>query len=249
MVEGIQQIARTEREPRARGCGGRSYPGPGGADRCVLPAAIVGANPSPTRAEHLLRVTELFEQRSMTEVDARPRARQLRRRAVASRCSAAGGRDRRARVSRRASRAGARRVRGIGRAAWHEDLPVHNGSPRISARPFRPDALAGADVVIHAAAETAGGYDAHQRNTVDATRHLLHAMHARRRSSAGPREQPVGSPAADAHRGKRRTNERRGPATRGRSARTSGASHCRRRSSSARPRRSASRRASFAREP
>jgi nucleoside-diphosphate-sugar epimerase len=41
-----------------------------------------------------------------------------------------------------------------------------------------PRTLAGASVVVHAAAETAGGYDAHQRNTIDATRHLLHAMRA-----------------------------------------------------------------------
>jgi nucleoside-diphosphate-sugar epimerase len=38
-------------------------------------------------------------------------------------------------------------------------------------------ALTGADVVVHAAAETAGNFAAHQRNTIDATRHLLHAMH------------------------------------------------------------------------
>jgi nucleoside-diphosphate-sugar epimerase len=43
---------------------------------------------------------------------------------------------------------------------------------------LRPEALAGADVVVHAAAETAGGYLEHQRNTIDATRHLLDAMHA-----------------------------------------------------------------------
>jgi nucleoside-diphosphate-sugar epimerase len=40
------------------------------------------------------------------------------------------------------------------------------------------EAVAGADVVVHAAAETAGGYEAHQRNTIDATRHLLRAMHS-----------------------------------------------------------------------
>ena len=43
-------------------------------------------------------------------------------------------------------------------------------------RGVSPEALAGADVVVHAAAETAGDFDAHQRNTIDATRHLLHAM-------------------------------------------------------------------------
>ena len=41
-----------------------------------------------------------------------------------------------------------------------------------------PDAVAGADVVVHAAAETSGGYDAHQRNSIDATRNLLRAMQA-----------------------------------------------------------------------
>jgi nucleoside-diphosphate-sugar epimerase len=41
-----------------------------------------------------------------------------------------------------------------------------------------PQALAGADLVVHAAAETSGGFDAHQRNSVDATRHLLRAMQA-----------------------------------------------------------------------
>jgi nucleoside-diphosphate-sugar epimerase len=42
--------------------------------------------------------------------------------------------------------------------------------------------LAGAPVVVHAAAETVGSYGAHQRNTVDATRNLLRAMHAAGRS-------------------------------------------------------------------
>ena len=43
-----------------------------------------------------------------------------------------------------------------------------------------PEAVAGADVVVHAAAETSGGYAEHQRNTIDATRNLLQAMHAAR---------------------------------------------------------------------
>jgi predicted dehydrogenase/nucleoside-diphosphate-sugar epimerase len=36
-----------------------------------------------------------------------------------------------------------------------------------------PTVLSGADVVIHAAAETAGGWDDHQRNSVDATERLI----------------------------------------------------------------------------
>ena len=41
-----------------------------------------------------------------------------------------------------------------------------------------PDALCEADVVIHAAAETAGGWDDHQRNSIDATEHLVRAAAA-----------------------------------------------------------------------
>jgi nucleoside-diphosphate-sugar epimerase len=41
-----------------------------------------------------------------------------------------------------------------------------------------PDVLARAQVVVHAAAETAGGFEAHERNSVGATRELLHAMAA-----------------------------------------------------------------------
>jgi nucleoside-diphosphate-sugar epimerase len=69
-------------------------------------------------------------------------------------------------------------VRGIVRSPGPD--PV-NGVPLIAAdlsKPLPPETLAGAHVVVHAAAETAGGFDAHQRNTIEATRHLLHAMHA-----------------------------------------------------------------------
>jgi nucleoside-diphosphate-sugar epimerase len=42
------------------------------------------------------------------------------------------------------------------------------------------EAFAGAAVVVHAAAETAGGFEAHERNTIGATRHVLRAMAAAR---------------------------------------------------------------------
>ncbi len=40
-----------------------------------------------------------------------------------------------------------------------------------------PSAVLGADLVIHCAAETAGGIAEHQRNSIDATRNLLQAAH------------------------------------------------------------------------
>ena len=69
-------------------------------------------------------------------------------------------------------------VRGIGRTANPQNPHVHEWVAADLSGEVPPETLAGADVVVHAAAETAGGYDAHQRNTIDATRHLLHAMHA-----------------------------------------------------------------------
>jgi nucleoside-diphosphate-sugar epimerase len=77
-----------------------------------------------------------------------------------------------AEVARRLSR-----VRGIGRSS----LAHSHQSSWVTAdlsRGLAADALRGVSVVVHAAAETSGGYEAHQRNTIDATRHLLRAMHA-----------------------------------------------------------------------
>lgn len=68
------------------------------------------------------------------------------------------------------------RVRGIGRGAKPDDAEVQDWVTADLSRGLSADALAGADVVVHAAAETSGGYDAHQRNTIDGTRHLLLAM-------------------------------------------------------------------------
>jgi nucleoside-diphosphate-sugar epimerase len=60
----------------------------------------------------------------------------------------------------------------------HEDPHVQEWIVADLGSALPAGALAGAGVVVHAAAETAGGYEAHQRNTIDATRHLLQAMHA-----------------------------------------------------------------------
>ena len=69
-------------------------------------------------------------------------------------------------------------VRGIGRGGWPDNPHMHGWVVADLSNGLAPEALAGADVVVHAAAETSGGYPEHQRNTIDATRHLLHAMHA-----------------------------------------------------------------------
>lgn len=68
------------------------------------------------------------------------------------------------------------RVRGIGRGAQPDDAAVAEWVTADLSSGLSGSAIEGADVVVHAAAETAGGYDAHQRNTIDGTRQLLLAM-------------------------------------------------------------------------
>ena len=70
------------------------------------------------------------------------------------------------------------RVRGITRTPDTDDPHVHEWRALDLGRPVPPDAFTGAAVVIHAAAESIGGYPGHQRNTIDATRHVLTAMEA-----------------------------------------------------------------------
>jgi nucleoside-diphosphate-sugar epimerase len=68
-------------------------------------------------------------------------------------------------------------VRGIGRDGWPDTPQLREWVVADLSSGLSAEALSGADVVVHAAAETSGGYEAHQRNTIDATRHLLRAMH------------------------------------------------------------------------
>jgi predicted dehydrogenase/nucleoside-diphosphate-sugar epimerase len=87
--------------------------------------------------------------------------------------------------SRAISRELARRgfhVRGIGRSE-RPDGWAHDWVRADLAEEVPADALDGAAIVVHAAAETAGGFDAHERNTVGAMRQVLRAMasaHVRR---------------------------------------------------------------------
>jgi len=139
--------------------------------------AVDGGGPSPVTPEHLLCVTEVFED-------------------LVARIEAAAGParpprpDPRRRVTPLVAVTGARgflgaeicgllpRVRGIGRTAAPEHVRTEQWVAADLSNGLAPEAVAGADVVVHAAAETAGGYREHQRNTIDATRNLLRAMDA-----------------------------------------------------------------------
>jgi nucleoside-diphosphate-sugar epimerase len=70
------------------------------------------------------------------------------------------------------------RVRGVSRSSDPDNPYVHEWRTLDLSRGVPPDAFAGAVVVVHAAAESGRGYEGHQRNTIDATRHVLQAMEA-----------------------------------------------------------------------
>ena len=140
--------------------------------------AVAARGPSPIAPSHLLQVTKVFQQlvaridaaadrASRTPLPARTR-RSPRRTVVTGARGFLG-----AEIARALSD-----VRGIGREGWPDSPQVQEFVVADLSMGLSAEAVAGADVVVHAAAETSGGYEAHQRNTIDATRHLLRAMHA-----------------------------------------------------------------------
>ena len=178
MVEGGQLLTRTAFSTGKRVLSGIGYPGLAesiGAFYGAVPRGWPRRRLSP---RHMLRVTGLFEQLVIELQSAARRQSTVAAPAPAFRVApltvvtGAGG-FLGAEIARALPR-----VRGIGRGADPGDPHVHDWVVADLSGGLSPGAVAGADVVVHAAAEMAGGYDAHQRNTLDGTRHLLHAMHA-----------------------------------------------------------------------
>ena len=142
-------------------------------------AAAAGGGGSPVSVDHLRRVTVVYEQLAANlRSVARPAVITTTPRTTAPLAvlTGAGGFFGRA-ISRELARRGFR-VRGIGRSERPDTPYVHEWVRADLANEIGSDALAGATVVVHAAAETAGGFDAHERNTIGATRELLRAMAA-----------------------------------------------------------------------
>ena len=142
--------------------------------------AVTAGKASPIAPAHLARVTQLHEQLS-SEIrrvaSARPStvggARQPMPRPLAVVTGARGflGRE----VVRHLADRGYQ-VRGVSRSSDLEDTNVHEWVTTDLCQDAPVAALSGAEVVIHAAAETAGGFNAHQRNSIDATANVLRAM-------------------------------------------------------------------------
>ena len=177
IVEGAQLVTRTVASTGRRVVSGIAYPGLSELIGAFY-AAVASGGPSPVSPGHLLRVTGLFEQLVTELRSASCRQRPSARRAAAFRhapltvvTGASGFLG--AEIARALPH-----VRGMGRGPDPDNPHIQEWISADLSRGLSPDAVAGADVVVHAAAETAGGYDAHQRNTIDGTRHLLHAMRA-----------------------------------------------------------------------
>jgi len=179
MIEGVQLLSRTALSLAGRARSNGSYPGLAELIEQFYRAVATGGS-SPISPAHLLRVTDLFEQLvERTEAAARrPRCSRpgVRRASDPNLVVVTGARGfLGAEISRALSH-----VRGIGRGGWPDDPHMSGWVVADLSNGLAPNAVAGADVVVHAAAETSGGYPEHQRNTIDATRHLLNAMHAAR---------------------------------------------------------------------
>ena len=175
MVEGLQLVSRTTRSLGRRLRAGGNYPGLAELIESFYRAVAVHG-PSPVSSEHLLRVTDIFE-RLVARVEAARQPPSSRRRArpadTAPLVVVTGARGF---LGGRVAKA-LDRVRGVGRFADPDHSYVDEWAVVDLSTDVPTSALTGANVVVHAAAETAGGFEAHQRNTIDATRNLLRAMH------------------------------------------------------------------------
>ena len=182
LVEGWQLGWRTVRSLIRRVFHGGDYPGLAELIEAFYRSVAAGTEP-PLSPAHLDRVTTIYE-RLAHEI----------RSSIAGRAPLApmisnGDRESRAPVAVvtgargllgkqvvRALAARGYRVRGVGRTADQTDPNVHEWRVLDLSREIDPAVLAGAEVVVHAAAEVSGGFEPHQRNSIDATRNLLTAM-------------------------------------------------------------------------
>jgi predicted dehydrogenase/nucleoside-diphosphate-sugar epimerase len=179
IIEGWQQISRTGPAILRRITSGISYPGLSELITAFYRSVAAG-QASPILPAHLLRVTALYQE--MVEhltADSHPGRQTVPLSAVSDAAPMAvvtGARGFLGRhVAQHLTERGYR-VRGISRSPDHDHPHVHEWFRADLAQGVSADAFAGADVVVHAAAETAGGFEEHQRNSIDATSAVLRGM-------------------------------------------------------------------------
>jgi len=150
-------------------------------------AAVNAGDRSPLSVAHLRAVTDIYEELAVqvrskgrprpatARVAAAPAAAPPPKAPVAVVTGAAGFLGRA--LTRELARRGFR-VRGTHRSPPSDDPHVHEWVRVDLGAGISSDVFAGAAVVVHAAAATSGGFEAHQRDTVDATQNVLRGMGA-----------------------------------------------------------------------
>src|SRR2546425_5895862 len=179
-LEGAQLAGRSAVSLTRRLLRGTDYPGLVELLGDFYAAAARGDR-SPVSVDHLRHVTTVYEQlaanvRSVaaqrtapaSAVPSPPRSAPL---AVLTGAAGFFGRA----ISRELARRGFR-VRGIGRSARPDDPHLHEWVRADLAEEIAPDAFTGAEVVVHAAAETAGGFSAHPRHTGGGSPRMLRGL-------------------------------------------------------------------------
>ncbi len=143
--------------------------------------AVAHGGASPLAPDHLRRVTAVYEElaanvrgaaeRAAVQNDAPREPSPGAPLAVVTGARGFFGKE----ITRELVRRGFR-IRGVSRSLDSEDPHVHEWRALDLSRSVPADVFAGASVVVHAAVDTSGGYDGHQRNTIAATRNVLRAM-------------------------------------------------------------------------
>jgi predicted dehydrogenase/nucleoside-diphosphate-sugar epimerase len=180
LVEGWQLTVRSAGGVLRRVLRGAGYPGLAELIGAFY-AAVESGGPSPLAPDHLKRVTALYEELAANVHGAAERAVVQWRSppapppdaplVVVTGARGFFGRE----ITKQLAQRGYR-VRGISRSPEDEHPHVHEWLRLDLSRAAPAEAFAGADVVVHAAAESAGGYDGHQRNSIDAARNVLQGM-------------------------------------------------------------------------
>ncbi len=178
IVEGWQLQWRTLRSLGRRLLAGGHYPGLAELLQAFYGAIAVG-QPSPLSAEHLIDVSGVLERLSQAVSAALPAPTRAASRPACGPVAVVTGAG--GFFGRRIADALAARgfhVRGVGRTPDTHLKSVHEWVAADLSRGVPSAALANVEVVVHAAAATSGGLSAHQRHSVDATRHVVQAMAA-----------------------------------------------------------------------